>query len=281
MITHRNDWLFEISQTDLDIYERVLPAESPLLDALERISWQSFVPELEAYYCPDIGQPAIPPLILLKLEFLRYFCRLSDRQVIERAWTDLMFRWFLQVPIRHRLPDPTSLTKFRGRLGADGFKKVFDRLVSCARDQNLIRDRLRLKDASHVIANIAVPTTLGLLAQLREKMLGTIEKLDPEAATGFQIEAQRIRLETEHAADEIKLQQRLELIIDILGWLQTQQPPPPGQSGQSDSLWKKLQAVRELSEKIVHDFLHPSQRRRSQRHSPSDRDGTSNARQPD
>lgn len=263
MLTHRDDWLWEISRADLDIYERVLPAESPLLDALELIPWQSFVPEIEAYYCPDLGQPAIPPLILLKLEFLRYFYRLSDRQVIDRAWTDLMFRWFLQIPIRYRLPDPTSLTKFRGRLGADGFKKVFDRLVGCARDRNLVRDRLRLKDASHVVANIAIPTTLGLLAQLRQRMLAVIEKIDPEVASGFQVDVERIRLETEHADDEIKLQQRLELVINILDWLQKQQVPPPGQPERDDSLWKKFQAVRELGEKIVYDFLHPGQGNRT------------------
>jgi len=91
--------------------------------------------------------------------------------------------WFLQVPICYSLPDPTLLVKFREGLGAEGFKKIFDRLVSCARDQNLIRDRLRLKDATHVIANITVPTTLGLLAQLREKMLGVIEKF--EVLLGF------------------------------------------------------------------------------------------------
>lgn len=256
MITHEDDWRFSISESDRYIYERLLPAEAPLLDALEFIPWESFVPELESYYCPHLGQPAIPPLILLKLEFLRYFFRLSDREVIARAQTDLLFRWFLHVPICHRLPDPSSLTRFRGRLGADGFQKVFDRLVSIARDQNLVRDRLRLKDASHVLANIAIPTTLGLLAQLRKKMLDVIEKIDPEAAAGFQIEVERIRLDTEHAGDDIKLQERLALVVDMLGWIKEQQPPP---ADQSDLLWQKLQAVRQLSEKIVNDFLNPGQ----------------------
>ncbi len=209
MITHDDDWLLDISANDLEIYRQVLPAESPLLDALDFIPWQSFVPELESYYCSDLGAPPIVPLIMLKFEFLRYFCRLSDRDVIARCQTDLLFRWFLQVPIRYRLPDSSSLTRFRGRLGADGFKKIFDRMVGYARQQNLVRDRLRLKDASHVIANIAVPTTLGLLAQLRERMLVVIEKMDPEAAAGFRIETERVRLETEHVDDELKLQQRL------------------------------------------------------------------------
>ena len=254
MITHENDWMLDIPDSDLDIYNRLLPKKSPLLDVLELIPWESFVPELEAFYCPDMGQPARAPLIMLKLEFLRYFFHLSDRAVIARSQTDLLFRWFLQVPIRYRLPDPTSLTKFRGRLGADGFKRIFDRLIAAARDANLVRDRLRLKDATHVIANIAVPTTLGLLAQLRERMIGVIEQIDPEAAQGYRIEADRIRIETENAEAEIKLQQRLGLVIDMLDWIGRQSPP---EQDQPNSRWQKLQAIRQLAQKIVGDTLHP------------------------
>lgn len=254
MLTHDRDWMLRISAADLDIYNRVLPAESPLLDALELIPWESFVPQLEAHYSPDQGQPARTPLIMLKLEFLRYFYHLSDRAVIARCQTDLLFRWFLQVPIRYQLPDPTSLTKFRGRLGPEGFKKIFDRLVAVARDANLLRDRLRLKDATHVVANIAVPTTLGLLAQLRDRMLGAIEQIDPEAAQGYRIEADRIRIETANVADEIKLQQRLELVIDILDWISEQTPP---ERDDQKPRWEKLQAIRQLAQKIVGDTVHP------------------------
>ncbi len=256
MLRHDLDWMLEISAADREIYDRLLPAEAPLLDVLELIPWQSFVPRLEPHYCPDQGQPARTPLIMLKLEFLRYFYRLSDRAVIERCQTDLLFRWFLQVPIRYRLPDPTSLTKFRGRLGPEGFKNIFDQLISCARDANLVRDRLRLKDATHVIANIAIPTTLGLLAQLRERMLDAIDKLDPESASGYRIEADRIRIETENADDDIKLQQRLALVIDMLEWIKKQPTPP---EGNQNPHWKNLQALGELSQKIVGDSLHPGQ----------------------
>ena len=77
------------------------------------------MPELESYYCPHWGQPAIPPLLMFKLEFLRYFCRLSDREVVARAQTDVLFRWFLQIPVQRKLPDASLLTRFRGRNGVD------------------------------------------------------------------------------------------------------------------------------------------------------------------
>ncbi|MEO8498359.1 MAG: transposase [Planctomycetota bacterium] len=258
MLAKDQDWLYELTDGDRSFYRTLLPREHTLLDALELIPWQAFVPELESYYCPHWGQPAIPPLLMFKLEFLRYFCRLSDREVVARAQTDVLFRWFLQIPVQRKLPDASLLTRFRGRLGAEGFKKLFDRLVACARDAHLIRDRLRLKDATHVIDNVAVPTTLQLLAQLRTRMLAVIAKIDPEAAAGFEIQADLMRVETDDAEDAIKLQARLDLVLDILGWIQQQPAPQPSSAaGSDDRLWAKLQAVRELAEKITADFLHP------------------------
>lgn len=250
---------YKLNDLDRQVFGWVLPEKHPLLDALAKIPWENFIPELESYYCRDRGQPAIPPLLLLKLEYLRYAYHLSDVGVISRAQTDMLFRWFLQLPIKMPLPDPSLLCKFRGRLGAEGFKKVFDRLVGFAREAGLVRDRLRLKDASHVIANIAVPTTLQLLAQLRNHMLAAISKIDPLAAAGFEIEAERIREETDAADDAAKLAARLALVQDILHWICRQEEPP----GSDDPHWKRLQAVRELAEKITDDVLHPGKGHRT------------------
>ena len=83
---------------------------------------------------------------MLKLEYLRYHVRLSNRQVVARAQTDLLVRWFLQVPIQFMMPDASSLTKFCGRLGADGFKAVFDQLIASARQAGLVQDRSHLNE---------------------------------------------------------------------------------------------------------------------------------------
>jgi hypothetical protein len=43
--------------------------------------------------------------------------------------------------------------------------QFFDDLVAQAREHGLIKDRLRLNDATHIPANIAIPSTLTLAAQ--------------------------------------------------------------------------------------------------------------------
>lgn len=253
-------WRFELDESDWTFYDQLLPQEHPLLDAVENIDWDAFIPDLEVFYCRDRGQPALPPLLMLKLEFLRYFCRLSDREVIARSQTDVVFRVFLQIPVRCRLPDASLLTKFRGRLGVDGFSKIFDSLVASARAANLIRDRLRLKDASHVIANIAVPSTLTLVAQLREKLIDAIDDIDPESAVGFRIETDQIRVETATTTPAVRLEARIKMIQDILHWISQQTQPP---EADSDPIWVRLEQVRQLAEKILDDQAHPEKGKRT------------------
>ena len=245
---------FVAKQQDLEFYEHLLPQEHPLDDALRLIPWESFTPLLESFYSPDLGQPAIPPLMFLKLEFLRYYQRLSDREVIARAVTDVAFRWFLRIPIACTLPHPTSLVYFRGRLGVEGFKKVFDQLVTLARQAGLVRDRLRLKDASHVIAKIAVPSTMMLLARLREQMLDEVRKIDSIVATGFEIERDLIRKQTANEEGDVQLQGRVELLLQVLAFLQSQ--PTPAEPD-SDPAWLQRKRICDLASKILDDTAHP------------------------
>ena len=108
MLAPWTDKFYKIPDSDLAIYNKVLPAESPLLDALELIDWTALDGQVRSFYCEKYGQPAILPLIMLKLEFLSFFYRLSDAKVIERCQTDLLFRWFLQVPIGSQPPSKSG-----------------------------------------------------------------------------------------------------------------------------------------------------------------------------
>lgn len=253
-------WRYQLSRSDLEIFDAVVPVDHPLRTSLKVIPWDSFVPILENYYKPNRGQPALSPLLMLKLVFLQYQFNLSDRQVMERADTDLLFRMFLQVPLRFQLPDASLLTKFRGRLGAEGFKQVFSQLVSYAREAGLVKDRLRLKDASHVIANIAVPTTLQLLAQLRERLLERLGIFDAEAAAGFRIAADLIHVQSAGQEGSVQLETRIQLIQDILRFIQ--KLPEPEQAP-TNRRWQELQAAVKLAEKILYDQAHPEEGRRT------------------
>jgi transposase len=247
-------WRFRMNENDLAVFRALLPKSHPLIDSLELIPWDRLSAEVKKYYVADMGQPAIPPLLMLKLEFLSYKYHLSDIQVVERARTDVLFRWFLQIPMSFQIPHSSTLCRFRGRLTSQGMKDVFNRLVGFARDVGLVKDRLRLKDASHVIANIAVPTTVQLLSQLRSRLLDSLAKFDFELANGFLIRADQIREQTRGHDAAGQLEPRVALVQDILAALQTLVPP---QDAETNRDWQQLEHCRQLAEKILNDQANP------------------------
>jgi IS5 family transposase len=193
-------------------------------------------------------------VLLLKLEYLRYHYNLSDRQVIARAKTDVALRYFLQVNQYDRLVDPSELCYFRGRLGRKGFHKVFNQVVRTAREYGLVKDRLRLKDASHVIANIAVPTTLALIAQVRDKLLAAAEPFDPIRVEGERVNIELLRESTASQQDESRLVVRVTHLREMLAWIDELEPPP---KADHEPAWQKLVEQRQLAHKILADQEHP------------------------
>lgn len=88
---------YEITDFDREVFRRFMPSNHPLLAAERAVDWEKLRPAVESFYSLDRGQPAIDPVRMLKLEFLRYWKNLSDQQVMERTKTDVAFRCFLQV----------------------------------------------------------------------------------------------------------------------------------------------------------------------------------------
>ena len=243
-----------LTEFDRQAFEAFVPADHFLRTALQEIPWGRFHEILAPYYSPDQGRPSDPPVLMLKLEYLRYHFNLSDRQVIERARTDLAFRYFLQVDVYHLLPDPSSLCLFRGRLGREGFHKVFHQVVGLAREQGLVKDRLRLKDASHVIAHVAVPATLALLAQARDKLLAAAEPFDAVRVEGERVNLELIRDRTDGQNNEQRLLARVTHLREILVWV-AELPPPEDAS--TNSIWQTLVQQRQIAHKILADQENP------------------------
>lgn len=243
-----------LSEFDQLVFQTIVPASHYLRRALQVIPWDEFYDVLAPYYKADVGRPAESPVMMLKLEYLRYHDNLSDRQVIGRATTDVAYREFLQLGVESPLPDPSSLCYFRGRLGVDGFRKVFRQVIAQAREQGLVKDRLRLKDASHVIANIAVPSALALVAQIRDALLAAAEAFDPLRVVGERVNIDLLRQTTAEQNHEQRLVARVTHLREILMWVDELVPPA---AAEEHSTWQTLVQQRQLAHKILADQEHP------------------------
>lgn len=238
---------------DVQVFDLCVPADHFLRRALAAVNWEGFLQKLTPFYSPRQGRPAELPVLMLKLEYLRFQYQLSDRGVVARAETDMAFRLFLQIGVSEPLPDPSTLCYFRGRLGPEGFQAVFHDVVAQAREAGLVKDRLRIKDATHVIADIAVPTTLALVAQVRDKLLKAARPFDPVRVSGEQANVLLLHESLAGQKAEEKLEARVTHLREILAWVD--KLPEPADGGEKS--WADLVKARQLAHKILADQENP------------------------
>jgi transposase len=244
------------SEIDAEVFERLVKPDHYVRRASEVMDFERFRPILAGFYSPDQGRPAEEPVRMLKLEFLQYHDLLSDRQVIDRAQTDMAYRYFLELGLEDELPHPTSLCVFRGRIGVEGHRAIFNEVIAQAREHGLVRDRLRLKDATHVIADVAIPSTLALIAQVRDKLLGAVEPFDRLRAEGERARVEMIHTSTEGRPDEERLGARVTHLREILAWVDELASPEDGEESRA---WQALVGTRRLAHKILADQENPKQ----------------------
>ena len=89
----------------------------------------SFVRDWARELYADRGRPSIDPVVFFKLQLIMFFEGIrSERQLIATASLNLAHRWFLGYALDEDLPDHSSLTRIRQRLGIDIFQRFFERV---------------------------------------------------------------------------------------------------------------------------------------------------------
>ncbi len=76
------------------------------------------------------GRPSIDPVVFFKLQLILFFEGLrSERKLMETVALHLAHRWYLGYHLDEPLPDHSSLTRIRERLGLAIFQRFFARVV--------------------------------------------------------------------------------------------------------------------------------------------------------
>jgi Transposase domain (DUF772) len=240
-----------LSDFERALFLEVVPEDYFLRRLMGAVDFEHFRPVLESAYT-GLGRPPLDCLFLLKLELLGRQYSLSDRAVINAVRFNSAVRLFLDISLKSPLPHPTVLTYFRQRLGPQGMQQVFDDLVGPARHLGLIKDRLRLKDATHLIANIAVPSTIRLVAPTRDQLLDALRPFAPAQVAEAEAGAEAIRLGTDDAKDEERLLPRVHHVRAVLAWAEDV-PRQDGFRQQSEAAREKLRPALALARKILAD----------------------------
>jgi len=117
----------------------------------------SFVREwVEELYKPG-GRPSIDPIVFFKLQLIMFFEGLrSERRLIDTASLHLAHRWYLGYRLDEPLPEHSSLTRIRQRLGLSIFQRFFEHVVDLCQQAGLLWGRELFFDATKVRANAAL-----------------------------------------------------------------------------------------------------------------------------
>lgn len=146
----------------------------------------SFVTESVKDCYSEVGRRAYNPVIMMKLLLLQTLYDLSERDVIEQADTNILFRAFLNISLDDELPHWTLLGQFRERLGEERFEGIFNKVVVMAKEVGLLDEKLRILDSTAVKAKVDVARHVGKQGDDDDNSPHRLENRSPdsEARTG-------------------------------------------------------------------------------------------------
>ena len=161
---------------DSYVKNNFLPEEHELLEIKKKVNFSFIEKETKDLYSKNTGRPSYPPEAMFKILFLEFYYNLSDVEVAKQLKFNVLFRYFAGLKAEDIIPDDTSLVVFRKRLTEKRFEKIFDKFVKQCKEKGLLKERLKLIDATHIIADIAIPNTTNLLRDGRRRILKAIKK---------------------------------------------------------------------------------------------------------
>jgi transposase len=135
------------------------------------------------------GRPSLDPVVFFKLQLILFREGLrSERRLMETVDLNLAHRWYLGYGFDEPLPDHSSLTRIRQRLGVETFYRLFERVVDLCQDAGLVWGKELFFDGTKVRANADVDSLTPRFAQAAREhvtaLFGRDTGTEPGSADG-------------------------------------------------------------------------------------------------
>ena len=206
------------------ICEKLIPEDSFYRKFRETV-WPIIDDEQFAtLYCKDNGRPSISPALLAVATILQFHRNLSDRGMEKACMFDIEIKYALGLRLDERPFDHSSLGDFRDRLLKNGKEKeIFDRILEHLIKAGLIqRNEIQRIDATHVIADIAIPTTVTLVRRgayailkvLKKRHKQVYEKIGQKIDLSQYSKDQVVRDFSNRANEEVRRKKLVEVVRD-------------------------------------------------------------------
>ena len=173
------------TKSELELYqshlEQILDHDQSLFQLAHQIDWTVFEAEFGPLYHPGKGRPGLPIRLMVGLHYLKHAFDESDESVVEMFLQNPYWQYFCGFEyFQHRLPlDPSSLVKWRKRVGKAGMEKLLSETIETAKRQKLIQRRDLDKvnvDTTVQEKAIAFPTDARLYHKMRVRLVREADK---------------------------------------------------------------------------------------------------------
>ncbi len=130
-----------------------------LLEIAKLLDWRAIERQLGGVYAAGEGRPAYRPLLMLKALLLQQWYQLSDPALEDALLDRFSFRSFVGLGLKQRVPDHSTISRFRAQLSRGGLgERLMAEVNRQLSAQGLILKQGTIIDATVVRAAVNPPS---------------------------------------------------------------------------------------------------------------------------
>jgi transposase, IS5 family len=205
--------------------DELLKMSHPLIRLGQLINWEIIEREFAAHFSSGRGRPALRPRLVAGLLYLQHANDASDEAVVATWLENPYWQHFTgEEYLQTELPiDPSSLTRWRKRIGEEGVELLLAVTIEAAREAGLIKrsslDKV-IVDTTVMPKAVAHPTDSRLLERSRQHLVKLAGEHGLELRQNYNREAPRLARQVgryAHAKQYTRMKQTLKTLKTRVG----------------------------------------------------------------
>ena len=123
--------------------DQILNRKHPLFQLSNQIDWSVFDQEFGSLFVENVGRPGLPTRLVVGLHYLKHAFNESDESAVDRFLENPYWQYFCGFEyFQHEMPlDPSSLVRWRKRLGPERLEKMLVQTLETAKRGKLLTER--------------------------------------------------------------------------------------------------------------------------------------------
>jgi IS5 family transposase len=171
--------------------DQILNRRHPLYRLADSIDWSVFDKDFGKLYVENVGRPGLSIRLLVGLHYLKHAFNESDESVVDRLLENPYWQYFCGFEyFQHQISlDPTSLVKWRKRIGPKGMEKLLAGTIKTAKSENHVsKEHLERVNVDTTVQEkaIAFPTDARLYHKARRILVRLAKRNGIELRQSFE-----------------------------------------------------------------------------------------------